>query len=163
LTVEMTAPRYMPLLAYAEAWSPATSGLVTGTPIYVGDLSIAEIDRLGARLRGAIVLASPPPSEFLRAGRMAPSAGSPRKAGNPPFPEASSATAMPQLLARLKMHGAGVALRPGAMEHGTVRVQGNRATAPDAVPTVVLGAEQYNMLVRLAQVGTAMQLRVDVG
>jgi carboxypeptidase Q len=25
LTVEMTAPRYMPLIGYAEAWSPATS------------------------------------------------------------------------------------------------------------------------------------------
>ena len=37
LTVEMTAPRYMPLIGYAEAWSPATSGVLTGTPIYIGD------------------------------------------------------------------------------------------------------------------------------
>jgi carboxypeptidase Q len=163
LTVEMTTPRYMPLLAYAEAWSPATTGAVTGAPIYVGDLPIAEIDRLGTRLKGAIVLVSRPQAEFLRADRMDPSVGSPVKTGNPPYPEASTAAPMPDLLARLRMHGAGVVLRPGAMEHGTVRVQGNRATAPDAVPTVVLGAEQYNMLVRLAQGGTPLQLRVDVG
>ena len=29
LTVEMTAPRYMPLIGYAEAWTPATSGALT--------------------------------------------------------------------------------------------------------------------------------------
>src|SRR5579863_7496421 len=53
LTAEMTAPRYMPLLAYADAWSPSTSGVVTGTPVYVGDSTIEEIDALGSRLRHA--------------------------------------------------------------------------------------------------------------
>ena len=56
LTVEMSAPRYMPLIGYAEAWSPPTSGVLTGTPIYIGDSTAAEIDKLGDRLRGAIVL-----------------------------------------------------------------------------------------------------------
>lgn len=163
LTAEMTAPRYMPLLAYAEAWSPATAGSVSGGPLYVGDLSVEEIDRLGSRLKGAIVLAYRPQLEFLSADRMEPSVGSPVRTGNPPYPDASSATPGPQLLTRLRAHGAAVVLRPGAMEHGTVRVQGNRATAPDAVPTVVLAAEQYNMLVRLTQAGAAPQLRVDVG
>jgi carboxypeptidase Q len=162
LTAEMTTPRYMPLLAYAEAWSPATSGAVTGTPIYVGDLSVDAIDRLGARLKGAIVLAYRPQSEFLRTDRMEPSVGSPVRTGNPTYPDASSATPTPELLARLRAHGAGVVLRPGAMEHGTVRVQGNRATLPDAVPTAVLSAEQYNMLVRLVQAGTPVGLRIDI-
>jgi carboxypeptidase Q len=163
LTAEMTSPRYAPLLAYAEAWSPATAGMVSGTPIYVGELSADEIDRLGARLRGAIVLAYRPQTEFLRADRMEPSVGSPVRTGNPPYPDASSATPAAALLARLRAHGAAVVLRPGAMEHGTVRVQGNRATAPDAVPTAVLAAEQYNMLVRLAQMNRPLQVRVDIG
>ena len=165
LAVEMTTPRYMPLLAYAEAWSPSTPGAVRGAPVYLGDSTADEIDRLGARLRGAIVLAYRPRSEFLRADRMEPSVGppgSPVKTGNPPYPDASSATPSAQLLARLRTLGAAVVLRPGAMEHGTVRVQGNRATAPDAVPTVVLAAEQYNMLVRLAQAKTPLQLHVQV-
>lgn len=165
LTAEMTAPRYTPLLAYAEAWSPSTSGAVRGLPVYVGDSTAEEIDRLGARLRGAIVLAYRPQSEFLRADRMEPSVGppdSPVKTGNPPYPDASSATPAAQLLARLRTLGAAVVLRPGAMEHGTVRVQGNRATPADAVPTVVLAAEQYNMLVRLAQAKTPVQLQVQV-
>jgi Zn-dependent M28 family amino/carboxypeptidase len=93
---------------------------------------------------------------------MEPSIGSPVRTGNPPYPTASSVTPTQLLLTRLRAHGAGVALRPGAMEHGTVRVQGNRATPADAVPTVVLAAEQYNMLVRLTQAGTPLQVRVEV-
>ena len=165
LTAEMTTPRYMPLLAYAEAWSPSTTGAVRGVPVYVGDSTADEIDRLGARLRGAIVLAYRPQSEFLRADRMEPSVGppgSPVTTGNPPYPDASSAMPAVQLLARLQTLGAAVVLRPGAMEHGTVRVQGNRSTAADAVPTVVLAAEQYNMLVRLTQAKTPLQLQVEV-
>jgi hypothetical protein len=162
LSVEMTAPRYMPLTGYAEAWSPGTRRPLTGTPLYVGDSTVEQIGRLGSRVRGAIVLAYRPQVEFLREDRMDPSSGSPVKTGNPPYPDASSATPTPQLMARLRALGAGVVVRPGAMEHGTVRVQGNRATPPDAVPTVVLAAEQYNMLVRLAQAGTRLDLRVDL-
>ena len=46
LTVEMSAPRYMPLIGYAEAWSPPTSGLLAGTPVYIGDSSAGEIEAL---------------------------------------------------------------------------------------------------------------------
>ena len=163
LTVEMTTPRYMPLIGYAEAWSPPTSGTLSGTPLYIGDSTIEEIDRLGTRLRGAIVLTHRPQTEFLRTDRMQPSIGDgPLQTGNPPLPSPSSATPTAQILARLRAHGAGVALRPGAMEHGTVRVQGNRETADDAVPSVVVAAEHYNMLVRLAQAGVAVQLRIEV-
>jgi carboxypeptidase Q len=49
------------------------------------------------------------------------------------------------------------------MEHGTVRVQGNRETTDGAVPSVVLAAEHYNMLVRLVQDGVPIQLRIEVG
>jgi hypothetical protein len=128
LMVEMIAPRYMPLIGYGEAWSPPTSGILTGAPVYIGDSTAQEIERLGARLRGAIVLTHRPQAEFLRADRMQPSDGRPPvQTGNPPLPGPSSATPAPQMLARLQAQGAGVALRPGAMEHGTVRVQGNRA------------------------------------
>jgi carboxypeptidase Q len=164
LTVEMIAPRYMPLIGYAEAWSPSTSGVLTGSPVYIGDSAAAEIDRLGTRLRGAIVLAHRQQTDFLRSDRMQPADGNgPVRTGNPPLPGPSSATATQQMLARLQANGAGVALSPGAMEHGTVRVQGNRNTARNAVPTVVLAAEHYNMLVRMVQAGVPVQLRVEVG
>jgi hypothetical protein len=164
LTIEMSAPRYMPLIGYAEAWSTPTSRALTGTPIYIGDSSAAEIDRLGDRLRGAIVLTHRPQTDFLRADRMQPSEGSgPVQTGNPPLPNPTSATPTAEILARLRAHGAGVALRPGAMEHGTVRVQGERTTPDGSVPSVILAAEHYNMLVRLVQAKVPVQLRVEVG
>ena len=164
LTVEMRAPRYMPLIAYAEAWTPPTSGVLTGTPIYVGDLTAEEIGALGARLRGAIVLTARPQAEFLRTDRPQPAEREgPIQTGNPPFPVPSSAVPRLQMLPRLQALGVGVALSPGPTEHGTVRVQGNRNTPDDAVPTVVLAAEHYNLLVRLAQAGVSTQIRVEVG
>jgi hypothetical protein len=30
IAVEMTAPRYMPLIAYADAWTPSLGGVVSG-------------------------------------------------------------------------------------------------------------------------------------
>jgi hypothetical protein len=164
LTVELTAPRYMPLIGYADAWSPPTSGVLTGAPIYVGDSTLDAIDKMGDRLRGAIVLVNRPQTEFLRADRMEPSVGTgPVQTGNPPLPTPSSAAPPAQILQRLRTLRAGVALSPGAMEHGTVRVQGNRNNARDAVPSVVLAAEHYNMLVRLAQTSTPPRLRIEVG
>jgi carboxypeptidase Q len=164
LTVEMTAPRYMPLIGYAEAWSPPTSGALTGTPVYIGDSTAADIDRLGPRLRGAIVLMHRPQTDFLRNDRPEPSEGDgPVQTGNPPLPGPSSSASTYDILTRLRAFGAGVVLTPGAMEHGTVRVQGFRNTPRDAVPTVVLAAEHYNMLVRMVQAGASPQLRIEVG
>jgi hypothetical protein len=164
LTVEMTAPRYMPLIGYAEAWTPATAGVLTGTLVYIGDSTAADINRLAPRLRGSIVLMHRPQTEFLRNDRRQPSEGSgPVQTGNPPLPGPSSSTPTSDMLTRLRAFGAGVALSPGAMEHGTVRVQGSRNTARDAVPTVVVAAEHYNMLVRLVQAGASPQLRIEVG
>jgi carboxypeptidase Q len=162
LTVEMTAPRYMPLIGYAEAWTPATSGVLTGTPVYIGDSSAADVDRLGPRLRGSIVLMHRPQTDFLRNDRVEPSEGAgPVQTGNPPLPGPSSSTPTFTMLTRLRSLGAGVVLTPGAMEHGTVRVQG--FPARDAVPTMVLAAEHYNMLVRMVQAGASPQLRIEVG
>ena len=163
LTTEMTAPRYMPLLAYADAWSPSTSGVVTGTPVYVGDSTAEEIDALGNRLRHAIVLTARPQTEYLSKDRPEPSQGDgPVRTGNPPFPVPSSRMPQRELLARLQKYGAGVALAPSATLHGTVRVQGNRATAPDAVPTLTVAAEPYNMLVRLVKAAEPVELRIQV-
>ena len=163
LTTEMTAPRYMPLLAYAEAWSPSTSGVVMGTPVYVGDSTAGEIDALGSRLRHAIILTAQPQTEYLSHDRQEPSQGDgPVRTGNPPFPGPTSRVPQRELLARLQKYGAGVALAPSATLHGTVRVQGNPATAPDAVPTLTVAAEQYNMLVRLVKAGAPVELRIEV-
>ena len=36
LTVEMVAPRYLPLLGYADGWSASTSGEIVAAPAFLG-------------------------------------------------------------------------------------------------------------------------------
>ena len=55
-----------------------------------------------------------------------------------------------------------MALRPSAYRDGTVGVTGNRATPPDAVPSIVVAGEQYNVLARLAAEGRPVSLRVEL-
>src|SRR5690242_2756557 len=43
ISVEMTEPRYLPLIAYAEAWTPSTKGVVSGRVVYVGDKNASQI------------------------------------------------------------------------------------------------------------------------
>jgi carboxypeptidase Q len=165
-TLEMTAPRYAPLLGYAEAWTPSTRGVITGSPVYVGDLTAEQIEALGERLRGAIVLASAPQTVFTRADRPQPStADGPVRTGAPPrAPGEMGSSVVPtnQLMRLLQQHGAAAVLRPSRGEHGTVFVLGNRNTPDDAVPSLTLSAEHYNSIVRLVQSGAPVELRVEV-
>src|SRR4029450_11931269 len=56
ISVEMTQPRYMPLVAYAEAWTPTLPRVVSGAVVYVGNKTAAEVEAMADRLNGAIVL-----------------------------------------------------------------------------------------------------------
>ncbi|MDH3207876.1 MAG: M20/M25/M40 family metallo-hydrolase, partial [Gemmatimonadota bacterium] len=163
VSVEMTVPRYMPLIGYPEAWTPSVSGVLTGPVVYVGDKTAAEIAAMTSQLRGAIVLTHQPQTEFFDEDRPQPGlSGDPIRTGNPsgiPLRSTTSAREMRDLLQRA---GAGVTLRPSAYRDGTVGVGGSRTTADDATPSIVLAAEQYNMLVRMAASSAPAQLRIEL-
>jgi carboxypeptidase Q len=166
LELDMVAPRYARLIGYAEAWTPSTRGVVQGRPVYVGELDAAQVEALGERLRGAIVLANAPQAVFTRADRPQPTASDePVRTGAPPRAPGelgSSAVPFNQLARLLQQAGAAAVLRPSRGEHGTVFVLGNRNTPDDAVPSLILAAEHYNELVRLAQTDAPVELRIDV-
>ena len=73
-TVEMTAPRYMPLIGYPEAWSTSTAGEISAAPIFIGDMSAEQVEGMKDRLEGAIVLTQPMQTGFVRADRTQPTA-----------------------------------------------------------------------------------------
>src|SRR5262244_2041789 len=52
----ITAPQYIPLLAFPKAWSPSTNGAVHGEPICLAAKESADLDKYRGRLKGAIVL-----------------------------------------------------------------------------------------------------------
>ena len=162
LSVEMVSPRYMPLTGYAEAWTPSIDGVLSGSVVYIGDKTAAEIGAMASELRGAIVLTHQPQAVFRDADRPQPGIGDSVRTGNPPGIPVRSTTPTGEMRDLLREVGAGVVLRPTAYRDGTVGVTGNRNTADDAVPSMVLAAEQYNMLVRMAAKGTPPELRLEL-
>jgi carboxypeptidase Q len=163
-TLEMTAPRYLPLIGYAEGWSAPTAGTLEGSPIFVGDRSASEIESARSSLKGAIVLTQPIQTAFVRADRAQPSATDAQVTiGAPPMPpqrrNQEEARRVNQVL---REAGPGVLLRPSAAEHGTMFVLGRDAGA-SAMPSIIVSAEHYNMLARMIAAGVAVKLKVNVG
>jgi carboxypeptidase Q len=163
LTLEMTEPRYFPLIGYPEAWTPSTAGEIVATPVYVGDRTADELKRLQPTLAGAIVLATPPQTTFITEDRLQPAASEePVPIGAPRFIRSAGPVPPRELNMLLQDAGAAVKLQPNQGQHGTLFVTGNRNTTDEAVPSIVLASEHYNMIVRLLEAGEDVQLRVAV-
>ena len=165
LTLEIIGPRYFPLVGYPEAWSPSTRGVLESEVVYLGDKTIEEIQALAGagRLRNAIVMMAAPQTNFIKLDRLQPADTNGRvRIGAPPSLGATSRTPANQVTPILRQAGAGVVLRPNMGEHGTIFVLGNRNTADDAIPNVVLAAEHYNLMARMAMSGVTPRVRVEV-
>ncbi len=164
LTLELVAPRYQPLTGYAEAWSPGTRAPLSGPVVYVGDKSLEQIEAMGEQLKGAIVFPYQPQTGFIDGDRPQPTtAAEPIRIGNPAGVPLQSAAPMRQVLPLLQRLGAGVVIKPSPGRDGTVFVLGSATTTDDAVPSIVLAAEQYNTIARLVASGTPATLHVDLG
>ena len=164
LTVELIEPHYMPLIAYAEGWSAPTKGEIVGTPVFVGGKSAADIAAMKARLNGAIVLAQPLVTSFVREDRPQPSTSdTPVRIGAPPMPRQGNVSQQDAraIAQTIREAGAGVILRGSAGEHGTVFVLG-RDQRENAMPSIVMAAEHYNMIARMVERGMPVKMRVNV-
>lgn len=163
ISVEMVAPRYMPLIAYAEAWTPSLDGVLQGRVVYIGDKTADEIRAMAPQLRGAIVLTHQPQTEFRDEDRPQPGlTAESMRTGNPPGIRMQSGVPTRELAPLLQEVGAGVMIRPTTYRDGTVGVLGNRNTPEDAVPSIMMSTEPYNMIVRLAMRGEPVELRVEL-
>ena len=58
-SAQVTEPQDIPLIAYPKAWSPATSGAVTGDVVYLDAKTEADLEKYKGKLKGAIVLTQP--------------------------------------------------------------------------------------------------------
>jgi len=162
-TLEMVEPRYFPMIGYPEAWTPSTHGEIVSAPVFVGDKTADEIRAMASELRGAVVLPVPTQDAFITEDRQQPTEFEERvPIGAPRTIRAAGPVGRRELSALLQEVAAAVQLRPSQGAHGTMFVLGRRQTADDAVPTVVVAGEHYNMLVRMVQRGVDVKLRVNV-
>jgi carboxypeptidase Q len=166
LTVEMVEPRFLPLIGYADGWSPSTQGEIVATPIFIGGQSPEQIEAARAQFKNAIVLTQPMMTNFVRKDRPQPSdpdyvtlsAGYATGIG-----QARSSGPNPgqRIVKTLGEAGAGVLLKPSIGEEGTVFVTG-RDLGPGAAPAITLAAEHYNMIVRMLEHKIPVKLRVNL-
>ena len=161
---EMVEPRYTPLVGYPEGWTPSTKGELLGAPVYIGDLRDSSAVRAQAsRIKGAIVLATEPQPAFITKDRPEPSlTDEPVRIGAPPGINARGPIGGRGMTMTLGRMGAGVVLRPSQGQHGTMFVLGNRNTPDGAAPSVIVEAEQYDMIVAAVKAGAPVRLRVRV-
>jgi hypothetical protein len=162
LVVEMVEPRYMPLIGYAEAWSPSTKGEIVATPVIIGGRSAADVTAMKDTLAGAMVMTSPD-AAFIREDRPQPTQsdaavriGQPAPVlprGNP----AETRAIGDAILAA----GPAVTIRTSEGEHGTVFVLGTDR-GDRGVPSIVLAGEHYNMVARMVRRGIPVKLRINV-
>ncbi len=163
ISAAMTAPRYLPLIAYPEAWTPSTAGALSGRVVYIGDKSAEQVEAMAAQLRGAIVLTHPPVETFVEHDRPQPGlADSPVATGNPSLPRAQSPVPTRELTPLLHRLRVGVIIRPSTYRDGTVGVLGSRNTPADAVPSVIVSTEQYNLMARLAAKGQPVTMSLEL-
>jgi carboxypeptidase Q len=165
LVLEMVTPRYFPLIGYPEAWSPSTAGEIVARPVYIGDFANADSVRAhAAELRGAIVLPYRPQERFITNDRQQPTE---HEQGVPIGAPSAIVAAGPARGAALnallrEVHAAAV-LRPTQGSDGTIFVQGGLPNTPaDAVPSIIVAAEHYNLLVRGLASGAPVTVRVNL-
>jgi carboxypeptidase Q len=162
LTVEMVEPRYMPLIGYAEGWSPSTAGDLVAAPLFLGGKTPEQIEAVRASIKGAIVMTQPIQTAFVRQDRPQPteaSANAPEVLSPPALfratPEAQKITTL------VRESGPGVMIRPNVLGDGTVYVTG-RDAGPSGVPSIVLASEHYNLIARMLEHKVAVKLRVNI-
>jgi len=176
----MTAPQYMPLIAFPKAWTPGTNGVLKGNAVLLDVKKPADLDKFKGKLKDAIVLTQGPqdlPISFdpaasrlseddLKKLVLAPEPG----ARSPYAARAAEMMAQQQLqLAATKFlqaEGAGVVLEPSrGGKDGTVFVASGGSRAKGAampLPTVVVALEHYNRIARILQKGIPVAMEVEV-
>jgi hypothetical protein len=190
-TLNMVKPQYTPLIAYPKAWSGSTNGAVRGAVVYFKANTEEELAQYKGKLKGAIVLLSPPvpvQAHFTPQGSrltdeqlltMANDV-TPGGRGNFGGRGGQGANVIGRKWQMLYEEGAAVVLEPGRGDGGTLFVQGATLPGPTdpsagfgrrpspqtkdtkVIPQAVLAAEHYNRLTRILDKGVPVELEVEV-
>ncbi len=164
LTIEMVEPRYLPLLGYAEAWTPSTAGEVLLNAVSTADKTPEQIAAMADRVKGAALLSQPVITAFVDRDREQPEVVAGARIGAPAAPGGNTGRGPGGAAATFPSPASTAALliKPSRGMQGTVFVQAGRETPPATQPAVVLAAEHYNIIARLLAAGTPVKLRVNV-
>lgn len=176
-SIAMTAPTYLRIHAIPRAWTLATGGVVTGTPVMVQIRADSDYARYRGTLQGAIVLNGVPgiidragqplhrftDTELDSLSRLA-DPGSPHGYWEDYDDFARSLAARRKLNAFFKQEGVAAVLDPSRVP-GVLVAAGfwSYGTPVDsAVPTFVVAREHYSRLLALVRHGEAVRLELSL-
>lgn len=177
VSVHMTAPRAMPLIAYPRAWTPGSEHSAIGPVVRVKLTTDAELEAARGTLAGKIVLMDDPreipermeslvhrhDNESLATVESFPIPGEPRTGGR--ARAAQAAAFRERLNAFLVEEGVLATIYISSRDHGIVRLgagASHEVGANPGVTSVQMALEHYNLLSRLVADGQDVQVRVHV-
>ena len=181
LTVQVVSPTPFPLIAYAAAWTPGTTGTVTGEVVRIQADSVRDLERYRGKLKNAFVMLMPPrqlnPRFTPEAQRWSDAQlDSMTSRVDPPQPgagrggRAGVGAAVPFAQARaafLADQGVAAILQPGGSNStmGTVFTGGTGSRDPKnptRTLTLIVSVEHYNRIARILDKGTPVRIEANV-
>ncbi len=188
ISVHMTAPRYMPIVAYPATWSAGTDGEVKGPVVYINFDEItseAELEQYRGKLRNAIVFTrpkqdithrfSPLEERFTdeRLDELSKITIGPRVTEDPPDRSAEKdKLSRQQIIDFVFGEGCAAIVRTdGQSDYGSVRVENTRYTqetkpwekgAPPNPTELVMAAEHYNRIMRILEKGIPVEMQIEL-
>ena len=178
-SMEMLAPRAMPLHALPKAWTPGTAGAVEGEAVFAKIESKADLEKWKGKLKGKIVFTDDlrpykpnEKSDFSRHDHDSLeellSYPLPQERGNDPEMMARVRARMelaPLINQYLIDEGAVATVSISSWNDGIVRVMGGgsrKAGESVGVPALVMMAEHYNTVMRALDRKETVKLRLNV-
>lgn len=187
VSVHMLEPDYQMVIAYPLALTPGTDGKVVERAVLADVRSAADLDKYRGRLRGAVVLATPP---MPMGPRMVQDAFRHTEESLEVFEtegrdlliqryargQLDQSTFRPEDISAVeiedfyKSEGVAAVLRASIGSDGTVAVTGHattrnnrtRAGIESALPTLAVATEHYNRIYRILERGLPVTMEVEV-
>ena len=180
ISAHMTAPSYMPILAFPKPWTGSTRGKVVGSPVKVSLETRADLEKYRGTLKGAIVFTKPArptrPSFKPAASRYTdaelkeleatPIPVKPKKFGEPK----GAGPTWEEVQAFFQAEEVGVFVEPSSesrADYGTVKADaydgnGKNVTTRSQSPRIIMAVEQYNRVCRIMDLGIPVTLEIEV-
>jgi len=181
VSAHMTAPSYMPILAYPRPWTGSTKGTITASPVFAPISSKADMDKYRGKLKGAIVLISDPrpvhPNFKAPARRLddkdlreIEDMPIPVKPAKPGEPGAEGGLKWEEMEEFFKAEGVGVLVESSSgtrSDYGTVKVDAYGGNGKDFLtrgqsPRIIVAAEAYNRICRILDLKVPVTLEIEV-
>lgn len=177
-SVEMVEPQYLNMIAYPQAWTAGTEGVISGEPVLLDIESEDDLEQYRGKLKGAIVMTrtdrKTEPHFEADAKRyteeeLAELVQAPEPGAKPSWWARRQEYRQRRALHRkisdfFEAEGVAMILEPSRREHGTIGVDGGGSYKMDAkpgIPAVTVAIEHYSRVVRLLDAGLPVKLAIQ--